>query len=797
MALQFIGAAAALAGSVTLPAHQAGDMIIVCAFKTDGDGNPPGLASGAGYTSLADGGADVDKWRVGYKIAASSSEVSGGWANATGVIAHVYRGTDVAPGNYQGNGGDPINGIKYGFPSGADLDTINSRSWVVAFAVSRQINNPMQDPPTGMLNRTNVLQAGLDELASHDTNGGVNDYVGNTVTGSGSSTVYRTVIVEIPEEVKTGAGSFTESNVTLSSTGIRGIDGSAAITLGNDTIDVFALKSIGADLAKTLGNDTFSISGEIGWGTVAYTEGNVTSTSFGAHQIDATLAATLGNDTFSITGDLGGMGNLAATIGNDTVSATGDLETIGQLSQTLGNDAFSIAGDLGGYGNLSVTLANDAFTTFGAQEITAAVAQTLGNDAFATSALHGIEASGSFTEGAVTLSSTGSRGIDATLAATLADDTFAIDGSEGLYGELAVTLADDAFTISAEKQRAGVLSVTLVDDVFLAEGELEGIGQLSATLVDDVFSISGDGEPWGIVTATLGDDTIVTEGGFYIFATLNVTLGDDYLTYRDNAIKCCSLSLCNISLSTLVCNFVNLLPSGPLWDASKRKVIDHYVSYANDEEPPPVEEPCTSLVSYSVYTAFRLHDLLQNALFPAIRESNPNTAYDTLDEWLDRYRWIDCFYGSCRDPDLGPLTPFEFPTDCGPIFCPVDVPTELQTTVKHGLVVALSRLRLGLIPNIKQINWIIAPLGAYIQYRPTLEPCPLEFLLSPTSDTLPTWQRITCSMEEPEDIQAWFDPNDCFNRGLPNRIWPGVMAAECIVRSLLRHRGVKITRVCQ
>lgn len=267
---------------------------------------------------------------------------------------------------------------------------------------------------------------------------------------------------------------------------------------------------------------------------------------------------------------------------------------------------------------------------------------------------------------------------------------------------------------------------------------------------------------------------------------------------------CCLPPLCSIDPCDLVCNFVNLLPSGPLWDRAKQKVIWRF----RNPDPDCVndvyqvnclyeERLCISVAQHSVYTALRLYDILLNALWPALRESDPWTAFDTMDDWLERMKWKDCMT-SCRDPELGPMTPIEIMTTCGPQVCDIDYPQCLIDTVKHGIIIALYKLRLGRVWTLDNVNYLLEHL--YVRLVPVNagnEICPVEFDLCPIADEIPTWVRDNC-LPRGETCQAWVDPNGCFGRGLPEKVYPGLLAAECIVRSVLPRCGsIKINRKCE
>lgn len=269
--------------------------------------------------------------------------------------------------------------------------------------------------------------------------------------------------------------------------------------------------------------------------------------------------------------------------------------------------------------------------------------------------------------------------------------------------------------------------------------------------------------------------------------------------------NCCPPALCEIDICGLTCNFVKLLPSGPMWDEPKRQALDKYQD-AECFDPsfvPDVFTACTSVVVHSVYVASKLQLLLTDALWPALREADPAKAFDTMEDWLERLGWKDCFEGACRDPDLGPRTPYEIQNQCGNLFCDLPMPDNLRDAYLHALVLALNRLRMGIIRNLPSINWVIAPLGAQLIVTPgsSANACPMGFTLRPLSNTLPGWTRMGCPLSEEEkdildsDIPSYFNPPPCNGVPVPGPLWPGLMSAECIIRSLLpRNRSYRITR---
>lgn len=256
---------------------------------------------------------------------------------------------------------------------------------------------------------------------------------------------------------------------------------------------------------------------------------------------------------------------------------------------------------------------------------------------------------------------------------------------------------------------------------------------------------------------------------------------------------CCPDTICSIDPVVLACSYVNLLPSGPLWDRPKRAAVDFYNTTKEPGSYFQSEDDCTSMVGYAVYTSRILFDLLQNALWPSLRESDPATAVTTQDDWLDRLGWQDCFATQCRSVLLGTLTPYEIMGECGPIFCPVETPPALAAAVKRGIILALIRSQMAQIKTLCALNWIIEPLGAVLTPRidETLECCDgsrVTFDISNASDVLPAVQDdlSPCGTPSNATVPASIYLNICDRpAGMPEVIWPGIVAAECIVRSLL------------
>ena len=223
MAISYIGSATGTNSIASMPTHQAGDLLLFFAYR-DGSTTAPSLPSG--YTNkLTDSCTEFEdgSTRVGYKIAASGSETSGTWTNATSLICHVYRGVDQTT---------PLGGSSSYSWDDVGNNTINYRaitmavatgtSWVAGFAGINATNTNLQNAPTGMTNRTNVVDA-TDEASGHDTNGGVSSWTTKTVSAEGTNSGWCSAVVEI-------LAGVTEITLTTGNSNQLNTSSAAAIT---------------------------------------------------------------------------------------------------------------------------------------------------------------------------------------------------------------------------------------------------------------------------------------------------------------------------------------------------------------------------------------------------------------------------------------------------------------------------------------------------------------------------------------------------------------------------------------
>lgn len=256
---------------------------------------------------------------------------------------------------------------------------------------------------------------------------------------------------------------------------------------------------------------------------------------------------------------------------------------------------------------------------------------------------------------------------------------------------------------------------------------------------------------------------------------------------------CCPPSFADVDECTLATAYIGLLPSGPLWDRPKYEAITTITAAGNCAACWTTEH-CPTLVDYAVNVGARLASVIDSTLWPAVRESDPFTAVTSTADWLDRFGWVNCFETSCRSSALGEKTPIEYMTECGPVYVQITYPPSIKQAFESALIKTLERLSLGIVKNLAAINFVLEPLKVRVVPLDTEDACENETLcvtFEKTSDFFDGVNPNPCGIPTP--VAAYIDrdvmqlPSD-----LDKYIWPGHMAAECIVRSLLSH----VSRFC-
>ncbi|QIG76873.1 hypothetical protein EVC30_044 [Rhizobium phage RHph_Y1_11] len=180
--ISFIGAVTGTI-SATLPAHQAGDLIIAAIFRDGGTFTVP-----SGWTQIVSNAQSAYSAILYYKVAASSSETTGSWTSATDVAFAVYRGAhQAAP-----IGGSSVASGASGTLNRTSFTQVNtdSSSWVCSFVVCR---NTAQSPSFGSnytQRATHENATATSEIWFADTNAPVNAPPSGSITTGGQTCSY-------------------------------------------------------------------------------------------------------------------------------------------------------------------------------------------------------------------------------------------------------------------------------------------------------------------------------------------------------------------------------------------------------------------------------------------------------------------------------------------------------------------------------------------------------------------------------------------------------------------------------
>ncbi len=175
------------ATTVTIPAgHQAGDLLIIFAFNDGSVTNPTIPAGWNNVTNTFDG--TLCSVSVGWKIAASSSETSGTWTSATGLMVVVLRNTDDAsPVMTNATSSGTSNTLTFAALTDSNLKGAHG-FYLFAFVAHRSIDTNIDAaPPSGMTNFLSALGATQDmaahEAASDDSWASTNSSITGTASG--------------------------------------------------------------------------------------------------------------------------------------------------------------------------------------------------------------------------------------------------------------------------------------------------------------------------------------------------------------------------------------------------------------------------------------------------------------------------------------------------------------------------------------------------------------------------------------------------------------------------------------
>jgi hypothetical protein len=167
--------------SISLPAHAAGDMLIIAAGGGGGDSIP---SVPSGWTQINSVSSAVDWLGIvcAYKVAADDSETSGTWDGAYQLVAAVYDGVASIGGTAKSVGSSTVT-----YP-GITMSVSDGSSWVVGVGIFNG-GAAYSTPPAGMTHRNGLgtSEAISGSLGLHDTAAGTSSWSSKSVWYGGNS----------------------------------------------------------------------------------------------------------------------------------------------------------------------------------------------------------------------------------------------------------------------------------------------------------------------------------------------------------------------------------------------------------------------------------------------------------------------------------------------------------------------------------------------------------------------------------------------------------------------------------
>lgn len=178
---------------IVVPFHQPGDLLVIFAYR-DGSNTAPTVPSG--WRVLSTAGANTNSAVVAYRYATVDNYSVGTtvetWTSATTTIIAAFRNAIVGDFAVNGAASTTVN-----YPAISVQNNIGT-SRAVGFAGHRSVNTSLDTPPSGMTNVVNQLDS-TDHAVMHMTSVGVSSWSSTNVSIGGSSSGWRSAVVEIKD----------------------------------------------------------------------------------------------------------------------------------------------------------------------------------------------------------------------------------------------------------------------------------------------------------------------------------------------------------------------------------------------------------------------------------------------------------------------------------------------------------------------------------------------------------------------------------------------------------------------
>lgn len=229
MTVSFISSAGAEATTLTMPSHQAGDLIVMLAMRYNSSSGGT-IPEGWNYRYLSQrNGSFVSLiFGVCFRIAASSAETSGTWTSWTHLLACVYR-DDVdylclgSPVYNRGTG----TSVTYSAKSASAISNAVgplggamavATGWVLGLGATHLNTSGIDTPPSGMTHRGMLTGATNGRIAIADTNAAVASFTAASTTIAASADWWTNTV----EIIDTGTPKAAASGGLFTGSGMSG-----------------------------------------------------------------------------------------------------------------------------------------------------------------------------------------------------------------------------------------------------------------------------------------------------------------------------------------------------------------------------------------------------------------------------------------------------------------------------------------------------------------------------------------------------------------------------------------------
>jgi hypothetical protein len=323
--------------TVTIPAHTAGDLIVIAAYR-DGSTAVPTKPTASGTVPAwvditAAAGANTNSLRTACFVATASNHTSGTWTNATGMAAIVFRGQKVGTGIASIGGKAQTGGTQNGgSTTPAITPTATDGTSIQLHIHCHRTVTAWNAAPTGFT-RVTAVATELAINTKDDTSTGT----GVSQTGTTTSSGYRGEQIEIlAEPVKQGAGSVS-AVASLSAIGVTSKSGAGSVSA------VASLVGVGQAPVIQTSEGFGSVTG------VASLSAQGTTTRQGSGTVAGIAALTaVGRTVKSGSASISAIASLAASgtttkSGAGTVSALAGLSSVGYVQRSGSSSIVGIA----------------------------------------------------------------------------------------------------------------------------------------------------------------------------------------------------------------------------------------------------------------------------------------------------------------------------------------------------------------------------------------------------------------------------------------------------------------------